>query len=195
MSFALAELERILANLIRYGKITEIDYSTKRVRVSVGELKTDWIPWKERRAGSIKTWSPPSKGEQVIILSPFGDMAQATILTGINSDSNDAPFSSGTVEGIKFSDGTQATYDTSNKTLSIILAEGGKVSTNATEVTVTASSKVTIDTPSAAFTGNLQVDGDFNSDGELTNKGVDVGATHPHSGVKSGPDLSGPPAP
>jgi phage baseplate assembly protein V len=66
-NFALSELSRKLANIIRIGIVKEIDYEEARVGVKVGEFLTDWLPWITYRAGEDKSWSPPSIDEQVIV--------------------------------------------------------------------------------------------------------------------------------
>lgn len=49
--FETAELQRQTSNNIRIGKISEVDYPNARVKVSIGELSTDWLPWVTLRAG------------------------------------------------------------------------------------------------------------------------------------------------
>jgi len=57
---------------------------------------------------------------------------------------------------------------------------------------VTAASPVNFTAPGFQFNGNLTVVGDVSTTGTLHNNGKDVGDTSRHSGVKSGPDTSGP---
>ncbi|MFP3029941.1 MAG: phage baseplate assembly protein V, partial [Wolbachia sp.] len=44
-SFAISELNRKLANVIRIGIVKEIDYEKAKVRVKIGEFLTDYLPW------------------------------------------------------------------------------------------------------------------------------------------------------
>ncbi len=66
-NFAISELNRKLANIIRIGLIKEVDYEKARVRVKVGEFLTDWLPCITTRAGEDSIWFPPSIDEQVVI--------------------------------------------------------------------------------------------------------------------------------
>ena len=39
-----------------------------------------------QRAGADREWDPPTIGEQVVLLSPSGNLAQGVVLTGLFSD-------------------------------------------------------------------------------------------------------------
>lgn len=54
---------------------------------------------------------------------------------------------------------------------------------------------VQIDTDQLTVNGPTLLNGDVETVGTLTNNGVDVGSTHPHSGVQTGGGNSGPPLP
>jgi len=82
-NFAIAELNRRLANIMRIGLVKEIDYKKARVRVKVGEFLTDWLPWVTARAGEDRSWFPVSIGEQVIVLSPYGELSLGVVLPAI----------------------------------------------------------------------------------------------------------------
>jgi len=87
-----ADFARLLENLIQYGTVTTVDLDAARVRVTAGEVVTDWIPWLTGRAGrSRATWSPPSVGEQVILLCPSGDPKRGICLPSVFSLDNAAP--------------------------------------------------------------------------------------------------------
>ncbi|MFV0989770.1 phage baseplate assembly protein V, partial [Wolbachia endosymbiont of Nasonia giraulti] len=73
-SFAISELNRKVANIIRIGVVKEVDYEKAKVRVKIGELLTDFLPWITSRAGEERSWLPPSINEQVVILSPLGEL-------------------------------------------------------------------------------------------------------------------------
>lgn len=71
--------QRRIANIIRPGKVAEINDAASEYKVEWGKddkgqpLKTGWIPM-VTRAGKIKVFEPPSVGEQVMIFSPSGEM-------------------------------------------------------------------------------------------------------------------------
>lgn len=73
-----AELERRVSNVLRYGTIHDVE--GWRVRVAWGVQSggepalSAWVPWLTTRAGAALTWSPPSIGERCLLLSPEGDM-------------------------------------------------------------------------------------------------------------------------
>ena len=79
-SFALSEVIRKLANLIRIGKIEEIQGA--QVRVKIDRVITGWLPI-VGQAGDTSTWIPLTKGEQVVVFSPYGESAQAFVLRGL----------------------------------------------------------------------------------------------------------------
>lgn len=106
-----AELLRLITNMIRTGTIAEVDHATARVRVTIGELLTAWLPWLEQRAGTTRTWSPPTVGEQVAVLSPGGDLAAAIVLTGIYRQAHPAPSQSADVWHTVMPDGAVIEYN------------------------------------------------------------------------------------
>lgn len=92
----LGELERRLANVARIGVVAEVDPAKGTVRVEIAKdpdgnpVLSDWLPWTER-AGAIRTWSPPTIGEQVMVLSPSGESGRGWVSAGGFSDANPAP--------------------------------------------------------------------------------------------------------
>ena len=87
-SFAFSEVVRKLANLIRLGKIAEIDGT--QVKVQVGRVTTGWLPIIST-AGETTSWTPISKGEQVVVFSPYGESAQAFVLRSIHYNNYKSP--------------------------------------------------------------------------------------------------------
>lgn len=87
----LADLYRLLLDMLRYGTVAQVQANPPRVRAQSGDLLTDWRPWFNPRAGNVKSAYQPSPGEECMIFSPGGNMAAATVLMGINSDKNPPP--------------------------------------------------------------------------------------------------------
>ena len=87
-SFAFSEVVRKLANLIRIGKISEVNGA--QVKVQIGRVTTGWLPIIST-AGETTSWTPISKGEQVVVFSPFGESAQAFVLRSIHYNNYKSP--------------------------------------------------------------------------------------------------------
>jgi len=193
-AWALAEGERVTANIVRVGRVTEVDPATRRAKMRVGGLDTDWLPWGVARAGGTRTASAPTVGEQRLVFSPYGDTSQAVIGQAIYQDDYDAPTESADVEATVFPDGTRVEYDAAANKLQIDVAGAGLVVINCKQATVNAETSVTMNTPDTNLSGNLTVGGNatFNG-GSVTHGGKNIGKTHTHSGVQAGPSNTGAP--
>lgn len=84
------EAARRVNNLLRLGTIEQLRLQAPaRCRVRTGGLLTGWLPWLTLRAGGGdggRLWSPPVIDEQVLVIAPGGDLAQAVVLPGVYSD-------------------------------------------------------------------------------------------------------------
>lgn len=167
------ELLRRLENTIRPGVVATVSPDTARVRVQSGQLLTDWLPWIETRAGNVRTWCPPSPGEQCLVLSPGGDMAAGWVLVGAPSTANPAPSDSPDTQLTQYPDGTAVQYNHAEHTLHVQLCESGTASITASSITLNGS--VSVLGPS------------------LTHNGKNVGDTHTHSGIAPGTASTGAP--
>lgn len=105
------DIARRLENLIRIGTIAELDTANGLARVQSGDLLTNWLAWLPARAGPDKTWWAPEVGEQVVMLSPSGNLSQALILSAIYSEANPAPDNSADRHVIEYQNGTKITHD------------------------------------------------------------------------------------
>ncbi|WCR59693.1 MAG: hypothetical protein PG978_001141 [Wolbachia endosymbiont of Ctenocephalides felis wCfeF] len=110
-NFAIAELQRKVANIIRIGVVKEVDYEKAKVRVKIGEFLTDYLPWITSKAGKDRDWSPPDIDEQVMVFSPLGELSLGVVLAGIYQEKYPAPENKKEINSIKFQDGTKFTYD------------------------------------------------------------------------------------
>ena len=83
------EAARRVSNVLRLGTVAEVRHAAPaRCRVQTGDNLTDWLPWLTLRAGGAQdgtAWWPPVVGEQVLLLAPGGDLAQAVAMPGIYS--------------------------------------------------------------------------------------------------------------
>ncbi|HKT28802.1 phage baseplate assembly protein V [Dyella sp.] len=191
------DILRQLANLIRFGTVQAV--AGKRVQVQVGGLLTRPIPWLSARAGKTKTWSPPDIGEQVLVLSPNGDLGAAIAIGGIFCDAFDIPddANANTVV-MAFGDGAVLLYDQAAHLLKGKLPATGRV-----EITApggfTLTGNVDIDgqlsvSHAATFEQTVHARQDVTSDADVKAGNISL-TNHPHGLVKSGTDTSGKPLP
>lgn len=115
--FTLNDLGRRLANIIRIGQIFEIDFATAKARVRIGDLETDFLPWITANSAENKNWNPPEVDEQVIILSPSGELNQGVILPSLYR--NNAPENSANIQSITFKDGSKISFDKTSGNLDL----------------------------------------------------------------------------
>lgn len=188
----LAALSRMLENLIRFGVIAAVQMEPPRAQVITGTLTTAWLPWLALRAGSDREWDPPTIGEQVILFSPSGQLANGIILTGVFSDHIPANGNRAGLHRRTYVDGTVIEYDSVAHHLNATLVDGG--TTNL------------ISRGGINLVGNITHQGDYTQTGNQKITGrVDVSddvvaadvslVNHLTSGVKQGGDQSGRPIP
>lgn len=94
----LEEIERRMEFREWTGKITDVNVKDGLARVELdtedksGEpFKSPWIPWKEPAMGKIRFHTPPTKGEQVKLVSQSGDLSDAQIDYSLPSDTFKRP--------------------------------------------------------------------------------------------------------
>ncbi|MEX5559115.1 phage baseplate assembly protein V [Pseudomonas rhodesiae] len=188
----LAALARLLENLIRFGVIAAVQMEPPRVQVTTGTLTTAWLPWLALRAGTDREWDPPTLGEQVMLFSPSGQLANGIAVTGVFSDHIPANGNRPGLHRRTYADGTVIEYDSVAHHLNATLVDGG---------TTNLISKGGIN-----LVGDITHQGDYVQTGNQTVTGrvdvsIDVVAAgvslvkHPHTGVKAGSEQSGVPIP
>ena len=172
----------MLDNLVQIGTITAVDTENRAlVRVQIHERVTDWFPYKMLANSHIKIWTPPHVGEQVIVLSPYGEGDDGVVLGSIfNKDLKEPTTANDHTSVIEFSDGTIITYDTTTKALTIN-ASGS--------VAIMAPSGITV-TANTVITGNVTINGNLTVSGAITDEKGSL-SSHVHSGVMSGPSNTG----
>lgn len=192
---ALPDLERRMANTVRDGTIMAVDLAKRRVRVRSGSIETTWLPWPAGRAGAGKRrWDPPEVGEQVVMISPGGDLRQARVIPGVYQDAHDAPSSDGNKDMVAYGDGTVIEYDRGSHTL---LADLGpaKIHADRTKIELTMGGVVfRLSGGKVTIVGDIEHHGAFASTGSsFTHNSKNVGSTHVHGGVVTGgANTSGP---
>ncbi len=132
---ALQDLIRRVDNILRPGTISAIDLERGLVRVRLSPtLETAWLSSFERWAGDPRSWTPPKPGEQVLVLSPGGELKAGYVLRGINSAKFPKPSKESGVHVTEFDDGLELSYDSATNSLLISRPEGLKLMVKATSV-------------------------------------------------------------
>jgi len=151
----IAELFRRVNNLLRLGKVTEVDYAKALARVQIGKNTTDFLPW---LVPSTATWFPMKVGEQVMVLSPNGDLGMGVILPSLYQSAKPAP-SKDQAKIVIVADIEQ----TGSKKMTGTLHADKDIST---------ASNINAD-------AKISAKGDITASGEVTGKGVAL-STHTH---------------
>lgn len=195
-----ASHNRLIANLLKQGNIAQADAARGLVRVQHGDLLTDWLPYFVPFAGGVSVHRVPSVGENCLVLSPSGEVANGLVLCGLASNQHPQPSTSPDETVIRFPDNAQFSYNHQSGSLKI---SGTKT------IWVEASESITFDTPKATFIGEVivqnlltflagmagsnskggaaaNITGDVNhTQGNLTSNGITL-HTHTHQGDSGG---------
>jgi len=173
------------STLIRLGTVASVDLAAARCTVRYGDpddedggSETPPIRWLAMRAGKTRVWSPPSVGEQVLLLSPDAQIAAAVAVTGIVQDAFPAPGDDLT-EILHFEDGATIAYDPVAHALSVVLPTGGTAE---------------IEAPGGlTIRGDVMIEGTVNVSEDVVAAGISL-TDHTHGGVQAGGSQTGAPA-
>lgn len=187
-----SDLIRRIEHLARYGTIAEVDHARARCRVSIGDLLTTWVPWLALRAGATRHWSPPTVGEQCLLLSPGGEPAAGLALVGIYSDASPAPSTSESVHTTHFPDGGILVYDHAGHSLVALLPDDSSIEVSATRATLNVD-QLTVNARATTWNGPVQLNGHMDATGDVTAGGVSL-MHHVHGGVDRGNSKTDAPA-
>lgn len=170
-----ADINRRLENLIRFGTIKTVNPSKPipLVTVDLDDIVTPEIRFFNARSGKDSTWDPPSDGEEVIVVSPCGDIGPTSVVFyGLYNNEHPAPSDDLNKKIRVFADGCVIAYDVAAHQLSAILPSGGKA-------IVTADGGVTVN-GDTTINGNLQVNGSTAMTGNNTVMGSQLvqGSSH-----------------
>lgn len=188
----IADLERRVSGIVLIGKVSQVEEEKGRFRIKSGDLESDWLPMASPRAGTTKTYSHFSQDEQVVVVSPSGDMSQGVIVSAISTGETQAS-DKANIHRTVYPDGTVSEYDHEAKSMKTTIADGGSFETtigggvsvkaNGSTLEMTTPGTVTIDAA-----GGIS----FKSP-TLTHNDIDISYLHKHTDVVAGPDLTGPP--
>ncbi len=181
VEFEITELHRRLANLVMLGKVVEADYGhvIPKLKVNIGELQTAWLPMLTQRAGNDVSWWPLEVGEQVVVLSPSGDLTQGVVLGAINQKSVPAIADHNSVHRMIYADGAVIEYDRETHQLNAVLPDGATTE-------LVSDGGVTI-IGDVIVTGNIKATGEVIDHTRSMKADRDIYNSHTHSGVKTGP--------
>lgn len=178
-----ADIQRLLGDLAREGTVLSVDLKAATCRVRFEDLVTGDIPWLAARAGKTRIWSPPSVGEQVLVIAPEADTDRGIVIGSLSCSAHPNPAADGSTL-IEFEDGARLAYDPASHDLTIALPSGGKAA-------IVADGGLSVKGP-------LSVDGPVDVKGKLTASDDVVGAgkslkDHLHDKVQPGQGISGKP--
>lgn len=188
---SLAEINRLLENLIRFGTVAEVQHVPPRVKVQTGGMLTTWLPWLAWRAGENREWDPPTVNEQVLLLSPSGQLANGVAVTGLFSDLIPANGERAGLHRRTYADGAVVEYDSVAHHLVATLPDGGT-----TELISTGGIHIKGDIThegNYVQTGNQTVTGLVTVTQDVIAAGISL-VTHTHGGVQVGGSKTGAPA-
>lgn len=95
MQADIAGLKHMIGAMQRFGTVEDVDHDKRRMRMVLSEENGEkylspWRPWAEL-AGGEKSWRPPTKGQQMMLVAPNGDLRQALAIPMTFSNENSAP--------------------------------------------------------------------------------------------------------
>lgn len=170
--------EQLTGQVIQLGTIASVDHANATCTVETGDITTGDLPWIAQRAGGVRTWSPPTVGEQCVILSPEGDIESAFVVLGLYSDACPPPSTNPDIVHLEFADGAVIAYDQAGHALTVTLPAGGTA---------------TIDAPGGTtWNGDITVNGTLTATTDVVGGGKSLKG-HKHSGVQSGAAQTGAP--
>lgn len=169
-----AESQRRLHNIASIGTVFAVNPANQQMRLNVGENQTDWLPIPALAAGAVKAWRCPSIGEQFLLVSPSGDLANAIPAISIYSDHHPSPSQNPDQIHVQFNGDSHLTIDTD------------------TGVVMLKAAAVTLDCPVTTMTGNLTVAGNIHAAGDVTAGSISL-QSHTHGNVQNGRSITGAP--
>lgn len=175
------------ATLIRVGVVASVDLAAARCTLRIGdpageEITTPPLRWLAPRAGATRIWSPPSVGEQALLICPDGELGAGIIVPGLYRTAFPAPGSTAE-EVILFTDGARVAYDPAAHVLTAELPDGSTANITADQVNITGN---------VAITGDLTVTGTATAETDVIGGGKSL-KSHKHTGVMVWGGVSGPP--
>lgn len=186
MSHTLAELSRLLDELICLGTIAEVDHAGRRLRLDIRGQRTGWLAYPNEIGRNFRRWRPLRIGTQVLAACPSGNRANAVIVAIIPTDTLPPPTTDETLDRIAFEDGSLVEYDSAAHKLRVVSV--GDIEAEAASnisakaggtAAITAGALASITAPAitlratkggkgaATMTGSFRLEGDFEVVGNI----------------------------
>jgi phage baseplate assembly protein V len=176
--------EQMTGDVLRLGRIASVDHANATCTVESGDIVTGDVPWLAPRAGALRVWSPPTVGEQCLLVSPEGDVENGVAIVGLYCDAFPAPSDNPDIIHLEFADGAVIIYDQAGHALAVTLPAGGTAQVNAPGGTVW-NGPVT-------FNDNVTVNATVTATEDVIGAGKSLKG-HKHSGVQAGGAQTGAP--
>lgn len=176
----LSEQQRRLHNIATIGTVFDVNPDDQTMRLNVGDNQTDYLPIPALAAGHVRVWRCPSVGEQFLLVSPSGDLANAIPVLSLYSDNNPSPSSDPKEIRIRFNDSDFLSIKTADSQLILKIND------------------VVFDVENTSFTGNVDIAGDIltagkiHASGDITSNNISL-QKHIHGNVQSGRSNTGAP--
>ena len=172
-----ADTGRLIGDVVRLGTIESVDHAEATCRVRVGDLVTGDVPWVAGRSGKSRTWSPPTLGEQGLLICAEGDTEAGIFLPGLFSTAAARPSDSASTKLSSFEHASALSYDHPSHCLPVLLPAGGTAA-------IEALGGVTIKGP-VRIEGPVEVEGKLTASDDVEAAGISL-KNHTHPGVQAG---------
>ena len=176
----LSEQQRRLHNIATIGTVFDVNPDDQAMRLDVGDNQTDWLPIPALAAGKVRVWRCPSVGEQFLLVSPSGELANAIPVLSLYSNQHPSPSHDPNEIRVRFNDSDFLSVNTQDSQL-ILKINDVIFDVNSTTLT-----------GNLAVNGNVQVDGNIHSDGDTVAGSISL-QKHKHGGVMGGNSTTGAP--
>ena len=176
----LSEQQRRLHNIATIGTVFDVNPDDQTMRLDVGDNQTDWLPIPALAAGQVRVWRCPSVGEQFLLVSPSGELANAIPVLSLYSNQHPSPSNDPNEIRVRYNDSDFLSVKTQDSQL-ILQINDVIFDVNSTTLT----GDLTVD-------GSVQVDGNIHSDGDTVAGSISL-QKHKHGGVMGGNSTTGAP--
>ena len=176
----LSEHQRKLHNIATIGTVFDINPADATMRLQVGDNQTDWLPIPALAAGQVRVWRCPSVGEQFLLVSPSGELANAIPVLSLYSNQHPSPSNDPNEIRVRYNDTDFLSVNTQDSQL-ILKINDVIFDVNSTTLT----GDLTVN-------GSVQVDGNIHSDGDTVAGSISL-QKHKHGGVMGGNSTTGAP--